>query len=219
LALVEIPWLFLSARFVVGTGVGMITLSLPMYTSEVTPPTIRGMLGFLFQLMAFVGVLIAGILNVFEWMDYRQSLFLPGWPGIVLAAGIFYLPISPRFALMKWHRLGNEEEGARRALASLQKLRSSRADAAAELVSLRDSLAPVEAMAPWGLLWRDRSIRRRIVISCILQFLQQFTGINVIVGYGAATFNSLQASMLSLVMAQRRSTVLVCLSLVCCAMS
>jgi len=55
---------------------------------------------------------------------------------------------------------------------------------------LQSSLATQPVTVSWTSLWTDASIRRRILIACMLQWLQQFTGINAIIGYGPALFNS-----------------------------
>eukprot|EP00931_Biecheleriopsis_adriatica_P075445 TRINITY_DN492_c3_g1_i6.p1 TRINITY_DN492_c3_g1~~TRINITY_DN492_c3_g1_i6.p1 ORF type:complete len:497 (+),score=99.95 TRINITY_DN492_c3_g1_i6:72-1562(+) len=197
---VERHWVFLVARLMVGVGVGIVSLAVPMYNAEVTPPHIRGMLGCLWQVGAFVGVLLAALLNAFEWMSFSQSLFLPAWPAIILGVGILCLPRSPRFALMKGKASGNVQEGEAKAMESLRRLYGSEEAAAAQLEDIQKKMTEQEASAPWSLLWTDTSIRRRIVIACMLQFLQQFTGVNVIIGYGSSTFNSAGVPLTGLVL-------------------
>merc|ERR1712232_956509 len=60
----------------------------------------------------------------------------------------------------------------------------------AELADIQKGLSTEEATVPWIMLWKDTSIRKRIVVACMLQWLQQFTGINAIIGYGPSLFNS-----------------------------
>merc|ERR1712032_615079 len=45
----------------------------------------------------------------------------------------------------------------------------------------------------WSMLWRDPSIRKRVLIANALQWMQQFTGINALLSYGPAMFK--QAKM------------------------
>lgn len=99
-------------RFVAGLSIGMLSMVVPLYLSELAPPNIRGSLIALQQLGITVGIMIA------FWLDYgtqhiggtgdtqspiawRLPLALQCVPSAILAAGTFFLPYSPRWLMNK----------------------------------------------------------------------------------------------------------------------
>eukprot|EP00931_Biecheleriopsis_adriatica_P050030 TRINITY_DN28954_c0_g1_i1.p1 TRINITY_DN28954_c0_g1~~TRINITY_DN28954_c0_g1_i1.p1 ORF type:complete len:587 (-),score=82.65 TRINITY_DN28954_c0_g1_i1:487-2247(-) len=180
--------LFLLCRVIDGVGVGVVTYALPMFVSEISPAEIRGALGSMMQLTCVFGSVVASLLNTQPWFDYRMSFSLPVIPAIIVAAGIFSFPMSPRFAILKYNRQGAPEEGLRCAEASLRILRSSEEEVKAELKELQESCRETEKVRPWSTLYNDPSIRRRVIVANFLQWGQQFTGINAILGYGPTIF-------------------------------
>jgi sugar porter (SP) family MFS transporter len=182
--------LFMVARAVAGVGVGVVTYTLPMFISEVAPKEVRGMLGVSMQFMAVIGGVIPYVLLVNPWFGYSLSFLLPVVPGVILMFGIFFFPRSPRFALLSGLRRGLPVQGEARAKESLRRLRGSDAAAEAELSELRDSLMSEQVQAPWSTLFTDRSIRRRVLIASGIQWMQQFTGVNALLSYGPAIFQS-----------------------------
>jgi sugar porter (SP) family MFS transporter len=179
---------FLMARFVAGVGVGNMTYALPMYIAEVAPAQIRGILGSMMQLSANIGQLFASVMNLNPGFQYWMSFSLPAFPAAVVAAGIFFFPMSPRFALLKFKRLQKPEEGIQRAKNSLKRLRGNEVEADKELWELQQAMEAETAEAPWSTLLTDKSILRRVLIANFLQWGQQFTGVNAILSYGPSIF-------------------------------
>jgi len=190
---------FLAARFVIGLGVGQVTYALPMFISEVAPSQIRGILGSMMQLTVVCGVLMASCMNLIKDFPYYWSFSLPMYPAAVVALGIFFFPMSPRFALLKFKRLKQPEEGAQRAKASLKRLRGNEIEADKELLELQVSMETEPQEATWGTLCSDPSIRKRVLIANMLQWGQQFTGVNAILSYGPSIFNDAGVEMDGLV--------------------
>jgi sugar porter (SP) family MFS transporter len=179
---------FLSCRFFAGVGVGQVTYALPMFISEVAPAQIRGVLGSMMQLTVVCGVLFASCLNLIKNFPFYMAFSLPAYPAAIVAFGIFFFPMSPRFALLKFKRLQQPEEGERRAKESLKRLRGNEIEADKELVELKQSLEAESKEAPFSTLFTDPSVRRRVIIANLLQWGQQFTGVNAILSYGPAIF-------------------------------
>lgn len=183
-------YVFEAVRFITGGGVGIVTYALPMFISEVAPPAIRGLLGSSFQLLMVIGMFIASMLNALNGFGYRASFSLPLYPSIIICLGIFCFPVSPRFAVLKFERLGKSKEGERRALESLKKLRGSKTIAQEELNEIKASLATEESEAPWSTLFLDKSIFKRVLIANGLQWMQQFTGVNALLSFGPSMFKA-----------------------------
>jgi len=181
---------FLAARFVAGLGVGQITYALPIFISEVAPTQIRGILGSMMQLTVVCGVLFASCLNLIPTFPYYFAFSLPIYPAAIVALGIFFFPMSPRFALLKYQVRQQPEEGIKRAKDSLRRLRGSEVAADKELLELQHAMASEPEESPWSTLCSDPSIRKRVLVANLLQWGQQFTGVNAILSYGPTIFHS-----------------------------
>lgn len=109
-----------SARFVGGVGIGMLSMVVPLYISEISPPSIRGTLLAIEELSIVTGIVIAfwttyGTLRIPSEWSWRLPFLLQVPFGLVLGVGIIYLPFSPRWLCSK----GRDDE----ALLALSKLR------------------------------------------------------------------------------------------------
>jgi len=180
---------FLAARFVAGLGVGQITYALPIFISEVAPTEIRGVLGSVMQLTVVCGVLFASCLNLIKTFPYSLSFSLPIYPAAIVALGIFFFPMSPRFALLKFKVRQQPEEGVKRAKDSLKRLRGCDIAAEKELLELQHAMESEPEESPWSTLCSDKSIRKRVIVANMLQWGQQFTGVNAILSYGPTIFH------------------------------
>merc|ERR1712070_650380 len=108
---------------------------------------------------------MASCLNLIKDFPYYMAFSLPMYPAAIVALGIFFFPMSPRFALLKFKRLQQPEEGERRAKESLTRLRGNEVEADKELAELKEALAAESKEAPFSTLFVDPSIRRRVVIA------------------------------------------------------
>lgn len=105
----DVPTMFVG-RFLAGLAIGMLSMVVPLYISELAPPNIRGSLVALQQLGITVGIMIA------FWLEYgtqyiggtgpnqsqaawRFPLALQCAPSLVLGIGTFFLPYSPRWLM------------------------------------------------------------------------------------------------------------------------
>ncbi|MCJ1389728.1 hypothetical protein MMC18_002585 [Xylographa bjoerkii] len=118
----------LAGRFIVGISIGSLSMIVPMYVAECSPPEVRGLMVALQQLAIEFGILIS------FWIDYgcnyiggvgdTQSaaawlipLTLQLAPAIILLIGMIFMPFSPR-----WLVHHNREAEARKVLATLRGL-------------------------------------------------------------------------------------------------
>ncbi|EQC33064.1 hypothetical protein SDRG_09583 [Saprolegnia diclina VS20] len=171
------------ARLVQGFGVGNATFALPIFAAEMAPKELRGMLSGLMQMACVTGILLAGVINAVI-QDVSQGWRITVGIGllfpVIVTAGIFCVPESPRWTY--------KARGRDAAAIMLKQLRRND-DIHDELNAIGDVLEEEgSAQATWMDLWRDRSVRRRVLIAMGLQLLQQGTGVNAVFAYGGQIF-------------------------------
>ena len=164
-------------RIVGGIGVGLCSLASPMYISEVSPPRMRGGLGFMYQLAIVVGSVAAPFVSFlivklapesvcWRWMFASEVL-----PVVVFLVLLALLPQSPRWLAGR----GRYDE----ALAVLARVDGAEF-AKAEMEQIKTSLAQEtgklsELFAP--------GIRYALGIGILLAFFNNWTGWSVMGGY------------------------------------
>ncbi|KAK8229834.1 sugar transporter [Phyllosticta capitalensis] len=181
-------------RFIAGISIGMLSMGVPLYLGELAPPNIRGSLVALQQLAITIGIMVA------FWLDYgtqyiggtgdgqhavawRLPLALQCLPSLVMVVAIFFLPYSPRRndeafeTLCRLRRVGPEDH---RVAAELMEIKvAATFDKENLAVRFPGVTSPVQlAVKQYVELFVVRHLNRRLIIACLLQIIQQFTGIS-----------------------------------------
>lgn len=174
---------FIVARVIGGLGIGISTVVAPMYISEIAPPKHRGRLAGMFQFNIVFGILIAFVSNALlvgigdnAW---RWMLGVAAFPSLIYAAFCFGLPESPRWLLS---RKGDREA----ALKVLQRAQPevSQEEIAAEANEI--AAASTEQVSS-GHFW-TRRLRKPILLSILIAFFNQMSGINAILYFAPRIF-------------------------------
>ncbi|XP_010460813.1 PREDICTED: probable inositol transporter 2 isoform X1 [Camelina sativa] len=180
------PSLLVVGRVFVGLGVGMASMTAPLYISEASPAKIRGALvstnGFLITGGQFLSYLInlafTDVTGTWRWM-----LGIAGLPALLQFILMFSLPESPRWLYRKV-LMGREEE----AKAILRRIYSSE-DVEQEIRALQDSVETeiLEEGSSEKInmikLCKAKTVRRGLIAGVGLQVFQQFVGINTVMYY------------------------------------
>lgn len=161
------------------------------YTAEITPPQIRGIMTSTLSTGIAVGLLVAywvqyGALNIAGNAAWRMCFSLQLIPGAAVGALMFFRPESPR-----WLFQHDRTEEALLVLANLH----ARGDQTAPVVQseYEEIRVVVEfergmpAPSYFNLLF-GQQYRRRTALAMGLQFMQQITGVNIILYYAAKVF-------------------------------
>lgn len=169
----------LIGRLTQGIGVGIITITIPLYLSESLPKHIRGRGMSVFQLLLTLGILLASLVSLlFAPSENWRAMFLSaGIPGLILLAGAFFLPHSPHWLLMK-----------KRSEQALQVLRLSRDpdQAADELKAMQRLIHQQHTHFKTFLTsLRDKRIWYPLSIVFSVAALQQLSGINSLLQFSA----------------------------------
>ncbi|KAL5571220.1 hypothetical protein UlMin_020817 [Ulmus minor] len=101
----EVLW----GRFLVGLGIGVNTVLVPIYISEIAPTKYRGSLGTLCQIGTCLGIIASLFLGLPSETDphwWRTMLYIASIPGFILIFGMQFAVDSPRW-LCKVGRLGD----------------------------------------------------------------------------------------------------------------
>ena len=165
------------ARFILGLGVGLASLIVPLYIAEIAPPDTRGALVSLNQLMITIGILVSYIVGVaFTPIEgWRYMFAVAVIPALILGIGMFTLPESPR-----WLVKNGKLDKAR----SVLLLSRVEADVETEMQQMEEierierqqaQVGYKELLAPW--------IRPALIVGVGLAIFQQITGINTVIYY------------------------------------
>lgn len=176
-------WTLIVFRFVIGAGVGLASVVVPMYISEIAPTGIRGRLTSLNQVLIVIGILLAYLVDYLlaPWQAWRWMLGLAVVPAVALFVGMLFMPETPRWLASR-----------RRTEEAEQVLRRTRGPE--EIAEAREEIQAAERQARRAAGWRDLTapwIRPALGIGLGLAVLQQFVGINTIIYYAPTTLTQL----------------------------
>lgn len=176
--------MLIAFRLVIGLGVGIVSVVVPMYLSELAPKHIRGGLSSLMQLMVTTGIFVAYLVD-FAFSGgglWRWMIGLGVVPAALLFVGILTQPESPRWLIGAHDRVRDADARARE---TLTRLRGSEQAADAEIEEIKQSVAKEEAETQPLRLTDLLAPRLRLlfVIGVLLVFFQNWGGINTIIYY------------------------------------
>ncbi|KAK9148832.1 hypothetical protein Scep_007589 [Stephania cephalantha] len=180
----------LAGRVVAGIGVGYSLMIAPVYTAEISPTAVRGLLSSLPEVFINVGILLGYISNYAlaglpSHINWRIMLGIAGIPAIAIAVGVARMPESPRWLVMK----GRIEE-AKRVL-----IKTSEAEAELRLSEMCEAAA-LETTTNNKSVWRElfikpsKPIRRMLVAAIGINFFMQATGNDAVVYYSPEVFKT-----------------------------
>ncbi|MBN7816504.1 sugar porter family MFS transporter [Algoriphagus pacificus] len=202
-ALSETFWWFNTYRIIGGIAMGIALNLSPLYIAEVAPPEKRGMFVTINQLLVMIGVLLAQLCN---WQISLVDNSLPdnasfdviaaswsgqmGWrwmfgaemiPALLFFLLMFLVPESAR-----WLVKNNQEQKARKVLekiggklygeVAIAEIKTTLADGDLGKVHFQDLLR--------------KPLPKLIGIGIFLAFLQQWSGLNVVIYYAADIFQA-----------------------------
>ncbi len=177
------PSILIAARLVLGLAIGIAAFAAPLYLAEVAPEHVRGAMISLYQLMITIGIFVAFLSDTaFSYSgSWRWMLGVIVVPGILFLVGVLFLPESPRWLLMR----GFDKD----ALDVLRRLRGDEAAAEREANSIFEQLR--QPQVGWQMFRENSNFRRSVCLGVLLQLMQQFTGMNVVMYYAPRIFENM----------------------------
>ncbi|TYI04323.1 hypothetical protein ES332_A10G009200v1 [Gossypium tomentosum] len=188
MALAPAPWMIILGRIFVGFGVGMASMTAPLYISEASPARIRGALVSTNGLLITGGQFLSYCINLaFTHVtgSWRWMLGVAGLPAVVQFVWMLSLPESPRWLYRKskvdeaksiLERIYPAEELEDEMNALKISVEAEKADGHA----LGDSMTQKLKGA-----FKNVVVRRGLYAGVTVQVAQQFSGINTVMYYSA----------------------------------
>lgn len=173
---------FVAFRILAGFAVGISSVISPLYIAEVAPTDRRGFLVSLYQLTIVIGILLGFLSNY--WLvdidsvnNWRIMLSVMSAPALIFLIGLFFVPESPRWLLMK-----GEDQKARRILEKI----NGKAYADREVEMIRNTSGDTADSGYKAVF--SKVFRKPLAVGVGLAVFQQITGINVIMYYAPTIF-------------------------------
>ncbi|QSS59459.1 sugar transporter [Histoplasma capsulatum] len=199
-----------ACRILLGIGMGLKEVTVPVFSAENTPANVRGGLVMSWQVWTAFGILMGTSANLavvhagdITWRLQLGSAFIPAVP---LVIGIFFCPESPRWLLKK--------KNYKKAYRSLLRLRNTPLQAARDLYYIHAQLVQEQVLLEEsGLAKTDNfvtrfvelftipRVRRATQASGIVMIGQQMCGINIISFYSTTIFIQAGASNIAALLA------------------
>lgn len=185
------------ARMTGGLGVGASLILAPMYIAEISPPALRGRMVSFNQLNIVIGISLAFFTNYmilqlgksdaawahslkFDEYNWRWMLGLETLPAVLYFVGLFLVPRSPRWLIMK----GRFDE-AQAIMTKFTNVEDAQRDIDAIKASIDQEKNKEEAKV--ADLFKP-NMRLVITIGVVVGVLQQITGINSVFFYAPMIF-------------------------------
>ncbi|XP_060100726.1 proton myo-inositol cotransporter [Heteronotia binoei] len=175
----------LGGRIVVGLGIGIASMTVPVYIAEVAPPHLRGRLVTINTLFITGGQFFASVIDgAFSYLPkngWRYMLGLSAIPAVIQFLGFLFLPESPRWLIQK-----GQTQKARRVLSRMR----GNQTIDEEYDSIKNNIEEEEKEVGSAGLVICRMLtypptRRELIVGCGLQMFQQLAGINTVMYYSA----------------------------------
>lgn len=173
-------YVFLVFRFLGGLGVGISSVTAPIYISEVSPADRRGRLVGLFQFNVVLGILVSYLSNYLISQggesSWRWMLGVQAFPSLLFLILIRFIPESPRWLILKKGQVA-------KALEILRVINPLNCDE--ELITIKNS--NLGGTGKTASLFSGQ-YKTPVILAVLFAFFNQVSGINAIIYYAPRIF-------------------------------
>ncbi|CAD8105293.1 unnamed protein product [Paramecium sonneborni] len=176
----------LIGRLVMGFAVGMNSSLVPQYIKEFCPESLSGSFGAMFQMTINVGCLVALILGMFfnangESLDYFRFVIV--FPMLICASRLLFLAFAFKYNPPSYYLQRSNNRTAKTVIKTYYKQQF--VDQIFEELKQQIEAKKSEAQDSKQ---NSPSYSSRLKVGCILQIIQQFSGINAVLIYSSGLF-------------------------------
>ena len=170
----------LAGRLVMGIGVGVSAILIPLYLSETAPAHLRGRAVACYQVFLTAGIFAAYIVGYWYSSsgNWRAMFDVLAIPGAVLFIGSLFIPESPSWLFMK-----NKMERVKIILA-----RFHGTDNADKIFKEMSALREEKKGETFGAIFSKKAYIVPFIIAFLIACLNQTTGINCVLQYITTIF-------------------------------
>lgn len=191
--LAQQPEWLAAGRLLLGMSTGVASFAIPMYLSEISPASIRGMLVMMCNFSMVAGGLMSALVTIaFDYygQSWRDMFTLVALPSTIMAVAMLFLPESPSWLLAKGDPGGTRRMLHKLGVPSPQKM----LEAMKRDVEASPKTSWHDLFKPW--------FRLPLIIGLVTPMLQHVAGHSILVTYGPtifrdAGFESNRAAMLA----------------------
>ena len=177
-ALANTPEFFAIMRLIGGFGVGLSSIVVPAYISEISPAHQRGRLVAFYQFQIVFGILIAFLSNYilqrYFSLNWRWMLGIEAVPAILFLLMILKVPESPRWLILR----KKDENESRRIL---------------KIIDPENADIVIDQIKNTGANIRDRLFKKSlsgpILLAFFIAIFNQLSGINFIIYFAPRVFS------------------------------
>ncbi|XP_031261412.1 inositol transporter 1-like isoform X2 [Pistacia vera] len=192
------PYVLILGRLLVGLGVGVASVTAPVYIAEAAPSEVRGGLVSTNVLMITGGQFLSYLVNLaFTEVPgtWRWMLGVSGVPAVIQFVLMLFMPESPRWLFMK-----SDKDKAISVLARIYDI-DRLEDEIDHLSAASEEERQKKSTVRYLDVFKRKEIRLAFLAGAGLQAFQQFTGINTVMYYSPtivqmAGFESNQLALL-----------------------
>lgn len=167
-------------RFLVGIGIGISSMVVPVYLAEMSLPRYRGKMVSLFQVAITLGILISYLVNLcfLQSQSWRGSLGISAVFALLGLILVFVIPESPSWLVAK-----GDVEGGRELLMRFYPHKEAE-EIIHKVIESKKNLKQITFRKLF-----QGGLKKALMIGVLLSMFQQITGINTIICYAPEIFH------------------------------
>ena len=179
---------FIVGRFFIGLSSGLFAGLAPMYLTEISPRSLKGAIGTIYQLVITISILVSNVFGLPIILGTDESwpvLFgITIVPAIVMVLTMPFCPESPKHVLIIQGKDGQAQK-------HLTWLRGT-IEVHDEMDEMRQEFEQIKIVPKVRLrdMWSQDIYRKPLIIAVVVMLSQQLSGINAVMFYSVSIFES-----------------------------